>query len=63
MSLDNVLPMSLDNSVTYVPGWFKLDNAGYGVVLSTAHASCLGHFHAYHEINTVATTAVPKSRL
>ena len=24
---------------------------------------CLGHFHAYHEINAVATTAVPKSRL
>jgi hypothetical protein len=29
MSLDNVLPMSLDNSVTYVPGRFKL--AGWGM--------------------------------
>jgi hypothetical protein len=25
MSLDNVLPMSLDNSITYVPEWFTMD--------------------------------------
>ena len=36
MSLDNVLPMSLDNSVTYVPGWFK--GAGRVGGLSTAGA-------------------------
>jgi hypothetical protein len=29
MSLDNVLPMSLDNSITYVPEWFTWINASF----------------------------------